>query len=301
MDEQPLVSVNILSFNRKDELRTTLSKVYEQDYKNIEVIVVDNASIDGSSEMVKTEFPDVQLICLEKNIGIAGWNEGFKVAKGEYVLVLDDDAYPDKLSLSLSIEKIKNNPSIGIVAFNVFNILKNNEIHRFPGGWLPDPQIEECKWNYFIGCTFLLRRNVFINNLFPPSYFICFHESPILRVIAHKNLFIFYNKSIKAFHQNQTLKGLSPTKEYYHFRNLLNFILWNFSIPSNLFYGSRIILFFLTRSIKHGWFINYLIACGQQFNNFQNYKLEKLNLQERRIFLQTEFVEYRLSNKFRKV
>ena len=89
MNEQPLVTVNILSFNRKDELRNTLTKVYEQDYKNIEVIVVDNASSDGSPEMVKNEFPKVQLIQLEKNIGIAGWNEGFEIAKGEYVLVLD--------------------------------------------------------------------------------------------------------------------------------------------------------------------------------------------------------------------
>ena len=49
----PLVTVNILSFNRKNELRHTLTKVFEQDYKNIEVIVVDNASSDGTQEMVK--------------------------------------------------------------------------------------------------------------------------------------------------------------------------------------------------------------------------------------------------------
>ncbi len=93
MNENPLVTVNILSFNRREELRNTLTKVFEQDYKNIEIIVVDNASSDGSSEMVKNEFPDVQLIQLEENIGIAGWNEGFKAAKGVYVLVLDDDSY----------------------------------------------------------------------------------------------------------------------------------------------------------------------------------------------------------------
>ena len=96
MNYQPLVTVNILSFNRIDELRNTLTKVYEQDYKNIEVIVVDNASSDGSSEMVNNEFPSVQLIQMEKNIGIAGWNEGFKVAKGGDVFVLGDDAFSDK-------------------------------------------------------------------------------------------------------------------------------------------------------------------------------------------------------------
>ena len=81
-NDQPLVTVNILSYNRKDELRNTLQKVYEQDYENIEVIVVDNASSDGSPEMVDKEFPGAKLIKLEKNIGIAGWNEGFVGARG---------------------------------------------------------------------------------------------------------------------------------------------------------------------------------------------------------------------------
>ena len=90
MENNPLVTVNILSFNRRDYLKITLEKVFEQSYKNIEVFVVDNASTDGTIEMVKKEFPQVRLIQLKKNIGIAGWNEGFKNAKGEFVLVLDD-------------------------------------------------------------------------------------------------------------------------------------------------------------------------------------------------------------------
>ena len=71
---EPLVTVNILSYNRKDDLRNTLTKVFEQDYKIIEVIVVDNASSDGSCEMVESEFPQVKLIRLKEIIGIAGWN-----------------------------------------------------------------------------------------------------------------------------------------------------------------------------------------------------------------------------------
>lgn len=51
MDLNPLVTINILSFNRRNKLRNTLIKVYKQDYKNIEVIVVDNASSDGDSEI----------------------------------------------------------------------------------------------------------------------------------------------------------------------------------------------------------------------------------------------------------
>ena len=112
---EPLVTVNILSFNRKDDLRLTLQKVFEQDYQNIEVVVVDNASTDGTLEMVKNEFSSIQLIQLQKNIGIAGWNEGFKIARGEFILVLDDDSYPDKNSIKELVQTAQSDKHIGVV------------------------------------------------------------------------------------------------------------------------------------------------------------------------------------------
>jgi GT2 family glycosyltransferase len=299
MNDQPLVSVNILSFNRKNELRNTITKVYEQEYKNVEVLVIDNASTDGTVEMVKKEFPEVQLIQLERNIGIAGWNEGFKVAKGDYVLVLDDDAYPGKNSLMQSINVMKNDPNIGIVAFNIFNILKNKEMQRFRGGWLPDEKIEECMWNYFIGCAFIIKRNIYIDNLFPAAYFICFHELPIVRYIVVNNYVIYYNKGIKAYHQNQNLAGLSSIKEYYHYRNLLNFVLWNLSFPFNLYFSLRIFMFFLSRSVRKGWFAKFIKALFYQGRNLQGYKLRKLNKTERCVFLQSDFIEYKLLDKIK--
>ena len=108
MNHRLFVTVNILSHNRKNELRHTLTKIYEQDYKNIEIIVVDNASSDGTPIMVETEFPEVKLIKLYKNIGIAGWNKGFEVASGEYILVLDDDSYPGSDTINKALNCIRS-------------------------------------------------------------------------------------------------------------------------------------------------------------------------------------------------
>jgi len=149
MSLTPLVTINILSFNRKDELYNTLTKVFEQDYKNIEVIVVDNTSSDGSPEMVEQEFPDVILIQMQKNIGIAGWNEGFKIAKGEYVLVLDDDSYPLEHTISNGLKGFYNK-DIAIVALRVFNnYLNRDETEYFEKYPLS-----------FIGCGALIRREI---------------------------------------------------------------------------------------------------------------------------------------------
>src|SRR2546423_3826789 len=89
----PEVSIIILSYNTKDFLRNCLQSVYIRLHElNYEVIVVDNASSDGSAQMVKKEFPKAHLIENKKNVGFAaGNNIGAKRAKGDYILLLNSD------------------------------------------------------------------------------------------------------------------------------------------------------------------------------------------------------------------
>src|SRR5437660_9897280 len=92
----PTVTVVFLVYNRRDELRTSLRQtLFESDYDPalVDVIVVDNASTDGSADMVRAEFPHVRLIVRDRNVGVSGWNEGLAAARGGYVLALDDDCY----------------------------------------------------------------------------------------------------------------------------------------------------------------------------------------------------------------
>ena len=101
----PSVTLVFLVFNRKEELRESLQRMLsESDYGGeVDAIVVDNASTDGSGDMVRDEFPQVHLIERTENVGVSGWNDGFAVAKGDWVLVLDDDCYlpPDGLRRSI--------------------------------------------------------------------------------------------------------------------------------------------------------------------------------------------------------
>src|SRR4051794_9922894 len=104
----PTVTVVFLVYNRREELHESLQQMTKKsDYpaELVDVIVVDNASDDGSSAMVEAEFPEVRLIRREVNAGISGWNDGFRVASGEYVLALDDDCYLPGDGLRRAVEQ----------------------------------------------------------------------------------------------------------------------------------------------------------------------------------------------------
>lgn len=254
MNDSPLVTVNILSFNRKDDLQNTLSKVNEQDYKNIEVIVVDNASSDGSPEMVEKVFPEVKLIRLDKNIGIAAWNKGFEVARGEYVLVLDDDAYPAKDAIDLAVNRILIDDTIGCIALNVIN--NNPQNVNFRTHWLPDLKVKETEWPIFVGCAALFRKSLKI--VMPIDYFIYQHEMPVAADIYNKNFKIFYDSKIKCFHYFKSSN--SNLNEYYFFRNNLKFITGYLPFHLAIYYSSKLIFFFFFKSIYKKWFRKYLLV-----------------------------------------
>ena len=243
MIEEPLVTVNILSFNRKDELRNTLTKVFEQDYKNIEVIVVDNASNDGSAEMVKNEFPSVQLIQMGKNIGIAGWNEGFKVAKGEYVLVLDDDSYPLNYTIKIGIEKLNSNFNAAIIACNIVSKSKINNLGKLKR------DLNDTFVNSFTGCGAIIRKSI-INEIggFEEELFIYFHEVEYSMRIINYGWDIIYCPTSQVEHNvsmtNRLIVSdqLDNRKVFYDIRNVLIIIFLHFPLLKSIFLFIRIIL-----------------------------------------------------------
>lgn len=91
----PKITIGVLSYNRKNDLRRTLDCITRSiQYPDYEVIVVDNASVDGSVEMIRSEFPSVQIIALDNNIATAGRNYFYNAAKGKYIFSYDDDSFP---------------------------------------------------------------------------------------------------------------------------------------------------------------------------------------------------------------
>ncbi|MGF1627662.1 MAG: glycosyltransferase family 2 protein [Alphaproteobacteria bacterium] len=89
----PLLSIIIVTRNRRSELHRCLQSLRRLSYPHTEIVLIDNASTDGLPDMVAEEFPDVRLFCADRNYGCGvGRNLGARVARGDYFWFIDDDA-----------------------------------------------------------------------------------------------------------------------------------------------------------------------------------------------------------------
>lgn len=119
-DVSPDVSIVIVNWNTRDLLRGCLASVAAQTRAAHEVIVVDNASTDGSPAMVRDEFPGVVLVANTDNRGFAGANnQGLRLARGRHLLLLN----PDTIVLDHAIDRmlawLALHPDVGCVGCQV--------------------------------------------------------------------------------------------------------------------------------------------------------------------------------------
>lgn len=110
------LSIVIASWNTRDFLEKCLEAVYTSiNSLAMEVIVVDNASTDGSPEMVARRFPQARSICNEINLGFArASNQGIQTSHGRYVLLLNSDAFLAPGAAQIMVNFLDQHPNVGI-------------------------------------------------------------------------------------------------------------------------------------------------------------------------------------------
>src|SRR6266498_124865 len=122
---QPLVITVILNTNRRADTLDCLQSLTQSSYPNNRIIVLDNASSDGSVPAIRAAFPAVQIIELTENLGYAGNNNvGIKaaIAQGaDWVFVLNEDTILDPTCLEQLVDVGESNEKIGIVGPMVYH------------------------------------------------------------------------------------------------------------------------------------------------------------------------------------
>ena len=118
------VSAIIISLNSRHFLRDCIVSLRETEWRNVscEIIVVDNASSDGTQEMVRTEFPWVKLIANDRNVGYCpAGNQGAQVARGRYLLFLNDDILILDDALPRLVEFMAAQRKVGMIGSRLLN------------------------------------------------------------------------------------------------------------------------------------------------------------------------------------
>lgn len=230
LNHHPLdVSIVIVSFNTRAVLRECLQSVQrESNGLNIEVLVVDNNSSDGSPEMIEAEFPGVRLIRSQVNLGFGPANNlAFALAQGRYWVLLNSDAFLCPNSLRLAVEHMDQNiavalaggrlvgrdyswqpsarkfPSILTDAF-VFTGLaqqypKSRLFGRFDRTWA-DP-LESAEVDWVPGAFSIIRADALAKvGFFDPEFFLYCEEVDLCRRIKKAGYRIWYWPDIVVIH-----------------------------------------------------------------------------------------------------
>lgn len=118
--QQPLLSIILIGYNSKQFLNHCLKGVESQTLKSVETLFIDNASQDGSVEWVREKFPWVTVIANAENSGYVGAaNQGIRLTKAPYVMVLNPDLILTPDYLKIILKKMEEDPKIGAITGKV--------------------------------------------------------------------------------------------------------------------------------------------------------------------------------------
>lgn len=111
------VSIAIPTYNRKNKLERLLNSISESTFKDYEIIVVDDASTDGTESMIKEEYPYVKYIKHEKPTLVAkSRNDAIEASEGDYIFFIDDDNVIERNTIEELVRYIESHEEVGTVA-----------------------------------------------------------------------------------------------------------------------------------------------------------------------------------------
>lgn len=129
-ESTPLFSVVIPNWNGAHHLPTCLNALRAQTYPRLEVIVADNASTDGSRELLAVQYPEVRVVALSENRGFTGaCNAGITAAQGDFISLLNNDTEVDPGWAAAVVDVFNRHPEAGLVASKMHLFDERDRFH----------------------------------------------------------------------------------------------------------------------------------------------------------------------------
>lgn len=248
----PQVSAVVVSYNTRKLLERCLLDLRSQaGVEDLQIVVVDNASEDGSAEMVRERFQDVELIRLDENAGFARANNvAFARCAGDYVLLLNSDAFLAPGALAGLLAAARRHPRAGAVGPRLLNpdgsmqrsawpfpspgrlLLEALMLHRPLRrlGLLEDlrtwPHDEERWVDFLIGACLLLRADTLAEvGGFDERFWLYGEEADMQRRLARRGWEVLFTPAATATHVGAASSTLSGTRLRHFYRGQKRFLI----------------------------------------------------------------------------
>src|SRR3989344_2284609 len=210
------LSIIIVSWNTQDLLRKCLNSIYQNlDGLNLEIFVVDNNSSDKTAQMVKAEFPQVNLITNNKNLGFAkANNQAIKQVKGEYLLLLNPDTEILNNGLIKSLQFMKSHQSCGVMGPKM--LFEDKSLQPSVRRW-PRP------WPIFL---MLIKAPKFFKGLKAIDYYL-YKDFDFCKRVWQNGYSVIYNPDIQLIHYGGRSFSQQPiiSKQWQFFKSALKYFL----------------------------------------------------------------------------
>jgi GT2 family glycosyltransferase len=243
-NQQPLISIQILNWNRPEESVRAIHSALNQSYKNIEVVIIDNGSSDHSVQLIRDNFPDLKIIELDKNYGCPGGrNKGVEHCNGEYIFYLDNDGVLHQEAVLNAYNTFLRDKDIVLVTGLIKDFDDTNEIDLTFNIQKSAPYY----YSNFDGGICMHKKSMYLKTGLFPSHFMYGAEEMFLSYKIFENGFkIAKDENVILWHKKSS-QSRDITKETInsYFNKLYTSIVLFPFIPMILFCSFFIFLYFI--------------------------------------------------------
>jgi GT2 family glycosyltransferase len=270
MKKKPLVTIQILNWNRADETLRAIKSAQNQTYSNFEIVVIDNGSTDDSIQKVETFFPQVKLVKLDKNYGCPGGrNRGISASAGEYIFFCDNDGVLHKNAVLNAIECIQKDESIAVVTGLVKDFTTEKEIDT--QYQLPTPEFSNI--HVFQGGITLHRKFIYTEiDTYPDDYIYGGEETYLsMRVMDAGYKVVKCEQSI-LWHKKSAFARDVKKELLQAWSNTLATAYQLYPLKYFLIYFCYYWIVYPFYAIRHGFLFKFFKSSGKTLKRLNNYK-----------------------------
>ncbi len=283
MRDLPLVSIITVNYKRLQDTIELIKSLEKITYSNVEIIVIDNNSNENLDQFTSI-FPNLALIKNDKNLGFAAANnQGIRKAKGEYILLINNDVIVTPDFLQPLVNKLELNKNVGIVSPKILYHYSPNliqyagftDIHpitiRNKGIGFNEPDTgkydSEKKTFYAHGAAFLFKASLvdevgFMSEIF----FLYYEEMDWCKRVRNHGYDIFCIPRSVIYHKDSASTGSdSPLKTYYLNRGRLIYMRRNIKFPLLIFSSFFQLIFAFPKNLA-------IFLMRKKWNNAKAYR-----------------------------